>query len=100
MIYSPERKKNNDQNKDARNHVYKNSPDQLAAHSVRADPPPSRPIGLFFLILLHVVPAFAGHQLLIFSPFRPLGPALTPCSHTDPISLRSPATARFNAGHS
>ncbi len=51
--------------------------DQMAAHSFRDDPPPSCPIWLFLLVLLHVVPAFAGHWLLIFSPFRRPGPALT-----------------------
>ncbi len=39
--------------------------------------------------------SFAGQQLLIFSPFRGPRPALTPSpsSYTDPISLRSQATA-------
>ncbi len=74
--------------------------DQMAAHSFRADPSPSRPIWLFLLVLFHVVPAFAGHWLLIFSPFRRPRPAFTPSSHADPISLRSQATARFHVGHS
>ncbi len=63
----------------------KTQPDQIAAHSVRADPLPSHPNGLFFLVLLHVVPTFAGHWLLIFSPFRRPGPTLTPSSHMTPF---------------
>ncbi len=73
--------------------------DQMAAHSVHVNPPPSRPIWLFLLLLFYVFPAFAGHRLLIFSPFRQPGPALTPFSHTDPISPRCQATACFHVRH-
>jgi hypothetical protein len=61
MIYSPERKENNNQNEDATITYIKIQLDQLAAHSFRTNPPPSCPIWLFLLVLLHVVPAFAGH---------------------------------------
>ncbi len=47
-----------------------------------------------------VVSAFVGHWLLIFPPFFwSAGPALAPLPHTDPISLRSQATALFHVGH-
>jgi hypothetical protein len=65
--------------------------DQMVAHSVLADPPPSCLMWLFLLFLLHVVPVLARHQLLIFCPFWRLMPALTFSSHADPISLRSQA---------
>jgi hypothetical protein len=100
MIYSPERE-NSGQNQGTYNYIYikKISSDQLAAHSVCADPPLSRPIGLFFFVLLHVVSAFAGHQLLIFTPLRWAGPTLTPSPHVDPTLLRTQATARFHVRH-
>jgi hypothetical protein len=41
MIYSPERKENNNQNEDAAITYIKIQLDQLAAHSFRANPPPS-----------------------------------------------------------
>ncbi len=69
--------KNNEQNQNACNHVYKNSTPSNDCSPVQADPPPSRPIWLFLYILLHVVPAFAGHWLLVFSPFWWSRPAFT-----------------------
>jgi hypothetical protein len=91
MIYSQERKENNNQSHNACDHVHKNS--------TRSNGCSLCPIELFLLVLLHVVPTFAGHQLLIFSPFRRPGATLTPSFYTDPISLRSQATGRFQVGH-
>ncbi len=52
MIYSPERKKTIRTSAIA---LFKKLHNQIAAPSLPADPPPSRPNGLFFLILFHVV---------------------------------------------
>ncbi len=70
----------------------------MTAHSVRTNPTPSRLIRFFFFVLLHVVSAFAGHQLLIFSPLRGAAPALTSSFHIDPIPFRTQATPCFHVG--
>jgi hypothetical protein len=57
----------------------------LSAHSVRADPPPSRPNGLFLLILFHVAPAFAGSQLPIFPTLGRAGSSFTPSPPLTPF---------------
>jgi hypothetical protein len=49
--------------------------------------------------LPHVVPAFVGHQLLIYTLFWGARLALAPFPHADPISLRSQAKARFHVRH-
>ncbi len=59
----------------------------MAATSVHANPPPSCLNGLFFFILFHVVPYFAGFQVPIFLPLRQAGPGFTPSHQTDPISF-------------
>ncbi len=68
----------------------------MAPTSVRANPPPSCLNGLFFFILFHVVPYFAGFQLPIFPPLRQAGPGFIPSHQTDPISLWVQAIAHFH----
>ncbi len=99
MIYSPERK-NNNQNQKLSGHIHK-------FILIR------RPLTLFVPILLHHVwlgwssssfphvgPAFVGHWLLILSPFLEERAQPCPFPHADPIPLRLKATAHLLIGHS
>jgi hypothetical protein len=78
MLYSPEKKKKIIKTRTPAIMLIKIHLNQMAAHSVLADPSPSHPIGLFFIVLLHVVPSFAGHRLLISSLSGGPGPPSPP----------------------
>ncbi len=63
-----------------------------------ADPPSSRPNGLFFLFFLHVVPVFTGFQLPILPPLRQAMPGLAPSLQTGSIFPWIQVTARCHVG--
>jgi hypothetical protein len=61
VIYSPEKQKNSGHNQNTCNHAHiKYKHNQVAAHSVPADPPPSHLNGRFFFFFLHVISALPG----------------------------------------
>jgi hypothetical protein len=78
VIYTPERKENSGHNQNACDHTHINaSTIKWLLILFSADPPPSHPHGLDFFFFLHVVPAFAGLQMLILLPLSWAGSSPT-----------------------